>query len=133
MIGRVRRSSPTVLPLALASAVVLQVAASGVALADPSWVPLGRLYNPGNGEHFYTANRQEGQRAIRQLGYTFEGVAGYVAAAPDPASGLVPLYRLYNPSSGDHFYTTSRPEGFNARDQLGYQYEGMIGYVPPAF
>ena len=49
MLGRVRRSSLTVVPLALASAVVLQIAASGVAVAEPNWVPMGRLYTPAIG------------------------------------------------------------------------------------
>jgi hypothetical protein len=45
---------------------------------------------------------------------------------------LAPLYRLFNPSNQDHLYTTSRSEGLSARQQLGYQFEGIVGYVPPA-
>ena len=116
------------LPLALASVVVLQVGA-GVAMAQSEWVPLARLYNPNTGDHFYTSSRLEGQRAQRRLGYTFEGVAAYVASDPDPGDGLVPLYRLFNPSAGTHFYTTDRSEGLTARDQLGFHFEGVAGYI----
>lgn len=39
------------------------------------------------------------------------------------------MYRLYNPNSGEHFYTKSRPE----RDQLksvGWRYEGVCWEYP---
>jgi len=44
-------------------------------------------------------------------------------------SGLVPLYRLYRPSSDDHFYTTSFEEATNAVRKLGYTSEGSPGLV----
>jgi hypothetical protein len=55
---------------------------------------------PG-GDHFYTISLDEANRAVKQYGYTFEGVAGYVVDPKDvngqPAQVnefLVPLYRL---------------------------------------
>ncbi|MGH8031564.1 MAG: hypothetical protein ACREO8_04175 [Luteimonas sp.] len=41
------------------------------------------------------------------------------------AANEIPVYRFYNPGSGDHFFTTSLAEGQNA---LGYVYEG-IGFM----
>ena len=39
----------------------------------------------------------------------------------------VPLYRWYNPTYGDHFYTTD-PNGEIA-PVTGYVYEGLAGFV----
>jgi serine/threonine protein kinase len=40
-----------------------------------------------------------------------------------------PLYRLYNPKTGDHFYTMSIAERNNAVAADGYTYEGIASYV----
>ena len=47
--------------------------------------------------------------------------------------GSVPLHRLYNPNTGDHFYTTSDSERDSAASNSGYQIEADIGFVydPP--
>lgn len=45
-----------------------------------SLVPLYRLQ--GNGDHFYTTSVTERDNAISEYGYTSEGVACYVHAAP---------------------------------------------------
>lgn len=45
------------------------------------------------------------------------------------AEETVPMYRLYNPNSGEHFYTGSEAE----RDHLsaaGWQYEGIAWHAP---
>lgn len=44
----------------------------------------------------------------------------------------VPLYRLYNPSRDDHFYTTTVSEVNNAVNTLGYYKEGISGWVFPS-
>ena len=46
----------------------------------------------------------------------------------------VPFYRLYKPSSGDHFYTASLDECQRAQRELGYYHEGNVGnlYLAPA-
>ncbi len=46
------------------------------------------------------------------------------------ASG-VDMYRLYNPNSGEHFYTSNTSERDNLR-YLGWTYEG-IGWVAPSY
>ena len=45
-------------------------------------------------------------------------------------SSTVNMYRLYNPNSGEHFYTSSATERNNLID-VGWNYEG-IGWVAPA-
>gem|GEM_PF-4566059 len=43
--------------------------------------------------------------------------------------GAVPLYRLWQAASNDHFYTLSPQERDFAVDELGYVFEGIPGYV----
>lgn len=38
---------------------------------------------------------------------------------------------MYSPRDGDHFYTTSAAERDNAVQNLGYNNEGVTGYVYP--
>ena len=79
-----------------------------------------RFYNPNTGEHFYTANTNEGH-ALVLAGWQYEGV-GWVALKSGTA-----VYRLYNPNAGDHHYTTNAAE----RDMLvalGWRYEGVGWY-----
>ena len=40
-----------------------------------------------------------------------------------------PMYRLYNPNSGEHFYTASSVEASNL-DAIGWNYEGIAWYAP---
>ena len=39
------------------------------------------------------------------------------------------MYRLYNPNSGEHFYTASVTERDHL-DQIGWDDEGIAWYVP---
>ncbi len=49
---------------------------------------------------------------------------------PDPApEGCVNMYRLYNPNSGEHFYTSNVGERNNLYS-LGWNYEG-VGWIAP--
>ncbi|KAH9913140.1 uncharacterized protein BXZ73DRAFT_107015 [Epithele typhae] len=41
-------------------------------------VPFYRLYQPSVIDHFYTTDAQERDNAVTLLGYSYEGVAGYV-------------------------------------------------------
>jgi len=43
---------------------------------------------------------------------------------------FVPLFRLFHPASGDHFYTTYPEERDRAKTR-GYLDEGIVGYVIP--
>lgn len=76
-----------------------------------------RMYNPNDGEHFYTKNPNEVEN-LKHAGWNSEGLAWY---APDKGAEV---YRLYNPNTGDHHYTTNAGE----RDNLvhvGWRFEGV--------
>lgn len=83
-------------------------------------VQMYRIYNPNNGEHFYTQNVVEKNNLVSK-GWKYEGIGWN-----GPTSGA-PVYRLYNPNAGDHHYTLSSYE----RDMLkkkGWRYEGISWY-----
>jgi hypothetical protein len=63
--------------------------------ADPGRVPFFRLYNPGNGDHFYTTSAEERDNALIG-GYTNQGIACFVYSSA--RTGTVPLFRLYKPN-----------------------------------
>ena len=50
---------------------------------------------------------------------------------PVQAEDGIDMYRLYNPNSGEHFYTSNTDERDNLR-RLGWNYEG-IGWVAPSY
>ena len=74
-----------------------------------------------NGRYFLTSDTacEIGRAPTRTIGYW----------ATDPRCGAVPLYRLYSGEAGNHFYTVSANEADNAANNLGYQREGIAGYV----
>lgn len=57
-----------------------------------------RVYNYGNGEHFYTKDLGE-KNYLVQNGWKYEGIAWNA-----PENGIA-VYRVYNPVSGEHHYT----------------------------
>lgn len=63
-----------------------------------------RLYNPQNGEHLYTTDRNERDVLYTKAGWGYEGEAWY---APDEG---VPVYRLYNARLQNHLYTSDLNE-----------------------
>lgn len=65
-----------------------------------------------------TANAQAKAKADAQAQATATALAS-----------KVPLYRLVNNAAGYHFYTTDSAERDNAMNKLGYQSEGITGYV----
>lgn len=87
-------------------------------------VPLYRLWKPS--DHFYTTNANE-RNGLLAAGYTDEGMVGYIRPAGTPDTTA--FYRSFNVNSGDHFYTISKPEHYNAIRQHGYKDEGFAGYV----
>ena len=79
------------------------------------------LCNKGDGLRFLTTSTdcEIGRAPERTIGFW----------SPSPTCGAVPLYRMYQASSNNHFYTISAPERDRARDELGYLEEGVAGYV----
>jgi len=96
----------------------------------PSTVPVYRYYNSSSKDHFYTANgseigvTQNGETGNH--GFNCEGVAFYLAE--NETVGYVPVYRLHNGHSKDHFYTADEDE-YNSSHGNGYNPEGEIGYI----
>ncbi|GFH40390.1 serine hydrolase [Lactococcus insecticola] len=66
--------------------------------------------------------------ALLILGITT--ITTVVADEPSPAVKTVLVYRLYNPNSGEHFYTTSSAERNSLVYNSKWEYEG-IGWVAP--
>lgn len=74
-----------------------------------------------------TDHPSEGMRLRIDPGYSQEGIAGYVFSSQ--VEGTVPLYMLYNPKAGDHFYTIHSSD---ASSIDGWQPIGIAGYVFPS-
>lgn len=102
--------------LLVAIATVFVLSSEAEAATDDMY----RLYNPNNGEHFYTKNGAE-RDMLKGVGWKDEGVGWYAPTEGDP------VYRLYNPNAGDHHYTLNG----NEKDMLvkvGWRYEGVGWY-----
>ncbi|MDG6146446.1 hypothetical protein NF717_12455, partial [Lactococcus formosensis] len=74
-----------------------------------------------------TQSAVERDLAVANSGYQYEGIACYVFSTQ--VDQTFPLYRLYHPGFGDHFYTTDPTERSNAMSQLGYKSEGTVGFI----
>jgi len=74
-----------------------------------------------NGKFFLTSNPE------CELGIRPTATLGYWASSE--VCGAVPLYRLYNGSAQNHFYTISAGERDNAVNNLGYRFEAVAGWV----
>ncbi|OAX35547.1 hypothetical protein K503DRAFT_773345 [Rhizopogon vinicolor AM-OR11-026] len=68
-------------------------------------------------------------KAISDSGYLSETYEKTITVFPNQVSGSIPLYRLYNPTTVDHLYTTSTAQKESAVAQDGYIYEEIAGYV----
>lgn len=68
--------------------------------------------------------------AMLMTGLTVPSYAASLTAnAPNTASNALPMYRLYNPNSGEHFWTSSRVE-FQEIIKAGWYDEGTGWYAP---
>lgn len=85
--------------------------------------PLYRLYNPHNGEHFYTPELQE-KNTLVSWGWKDEGV-DWSEMVNDHS---LPVYRLYNPNAGDHHYTMDTKERA-ALIKMGWIDENIAWYA----
>lgn len=89
---------------------------------DPDRIPMLRLYNPVNHEHFYTDSVNEWSTLLDR-GWVAEGIGWYA-----PKKSDTPVYRLCNPILGDHHYTTSKYERDTLTEEHGWVYEGIGWY-----
>jgi hypothetical protein len=92
-------------------------------------IPRYRLYNPNNGSHHYTSDSNE-YDALATYGWIQEGIACYMCdeAVSIDTVVAVPYYRLYNPNTFEHHWTTDANE-YNAMATYGWIQEGIDGYV----
>jgi hypothetical protein len=86
----------------------------------PGLAPLYRC-DKGGGLRFLTLS------ASCEIGLPVDLIVGYVSATG--GCGSTPLYRLYSPSTGDHFYTLSAEERDAAVAVYGYVSEGVAAQV----
>lgn len=82
--------------------------------------PLFRCIKP-NGKRWLTTSIDCEATAAPEL------TMGFIS--PDDRCGATPLYRLLNAGPNAHFYTTSAGERDNAVNNLGFQDQGIAGYV----
>jgi len=93
----------------------------GGGTSGESTTSMYRMYNPNNGEHFYTRNERERDH-LMSVGWKYEGIGFYV-----PNSSSVPVYRAYSAKYGDHMYTRDQEE-LNRLLADGWTYEGIAFY-----
>ncbi len=89
------------------------------------------MYSPAAVDHFYTTDEAQRNNAINNLGFNDEGIAGYIYPSTSQLCTSVPFYRMYQPTTHDHFYTTNEAERDNAIKNGGYQEEHIAGYILP--
>lgn len=104
--------------------------------------PVFRLFNPNNGEHLLTKDLNE-WRTIQGYGWRPEGVAFREAkglsstiqdksgGAKPVATGMCPVYRLYNKHNGLHMLTSASGE-HEFLKKIGYTDEGIGFYARKA-
>ena len=88
-----------------------------------------RLYNPNSGFHFWTTNSAENDY-LGSIGWNQEG-ANYrlcVGSSSLDSSTAEPYFRLYNPNSGRHFWTSNSAED-DYLGVIGWNQEGINGYL----
>ena len=78
-------------------------------------------YTPAVGSHVYTNENDDICNAC--------GKKRIVVGNNENYSEITPMYRLYNPNSGEHFYTGSAEEGNNLVI-AGWLYEGIAWNAP---
>ncbi|KAJ3810006.1 hypothetical protein F5876DRAFT_77190 [Lentinula aff. lateritia] len=71
-------------------------------------VPFLRASSIIQSDHFYTTNISEIEGTLSDGVFAFDGNSAFLWSTPQP--GTIPLFRLYNENSTDHFYTMSSDE-----------------------
>ncbi|WP_314577262.1 leucine-rich repeat domain-containing protein [Enterococcus gilvus] len=93
-----------------------------------------RLYNKNNGDHLLTKNKNE-KNKIAAKGWKVEtnpkndyGRAAFYVPVQADSAGKKTVYRIYNPNSGEHFYTTNKSEA-DAAVKKGWRHETDSNYT----
>jgi hypothetical protein len=91
-----------------------------------------RLYSSGTKEHLYTTDTNEYNVLVAGGGWSGEGPIYRLFQGAGSLSGVnaVPYYRLYNPATYQHHWTTSANE-YTVLGTLGWSKEGIDGYILP--
>ena len=91
-------------------------------------VPVYRFFNEVTFDHFYTINENEKNTLAETLAsgkdhYVYEGIAWYAHA-----NSGTPVYRLFNKSTFDHYYTIDVTDRDYMVSCMGYIDEGIGWY-----
>jgi hypothetical protein len=96
------------------------------ALQAPGSQELYRAYSPTLDDHFYTIDKMEHDNAVEKLGYSEEGVTGWVLTAMAAAApGAAELHRLRGDFSGDFLVPFTAPKGLTSNSN--YVFNSVIG------
>ncbi len=94
--------------------------------------PVYRLFNPSRNIHYYTADRNEMAQLIKSGEWIYEGIAFYALPNAADKEGATPVFKLFNPSTGTHFFTTL-PAERDALQEEGFYYEGTVFKTFPSW
>ena len=99
-----------------------------VSLKAPELSSIQRYYEATEGKHLYTQDPNKESLA----GYTSEGEAFSLYKDQNLAKDAADVYRLFNPTTRDHLYTTNKEEK-DAAVAAGYNFEEITGeaYTAP--
>jgi hypothetical protein len=91
--------------------------------------PRYRVYNPNDGQHHYTTDPNE-YCVLGSRGWKQEGISCYLYSDIHQigTTQTVPYYRLYNPNSYEHHWTTDDNE-YHVLGTIGWKQEGVDGDV----
>ena len=90
-------------------------------------------YNAVGIYEIYVPGSQYGTYWVQDFGYTPENPilpGGAPAKAVKTKDRSIPMYRLYNPNTGEHFYTANYSETVSVCE-AGWNYEGIAWYAKP--
>nr|MCR5583666.1 hypothetical protein [Eggerthellaceae bacterium] len=117
-----------VAPISEATVTASNMAYTGAPLEPAATVKMGSDTLTYNTDYTveYSNNKEVGTATI-----TVTGKGNYTGTATGTFKIVesVPMFRLYNPNSGEHFYTKSTEERDNLK-KVGWQYEGIGWYAP---
>lgn len=100
--------------------------------SEPSFSNVYSFLNNDNQVRFFSSSETERQFIIDNLpNYTFEGINFLGAPSPEAdITGIVPVYRLLNNTTGAHLYTASEIERQFVVDNLpNYTFEDISYYA----